>query len=159
MPSATTVEAFCSLNGLKFPLAGLVQVFIASKFPEKRMEGEFTLETHPLLSPVTWQDWRPGIGKDTYDRAQPGRVWWATTSLRHRGHHVLQRRTVQTAAASSIGAVGFLADIGTVVLGSFGTAVHSYNNATDSWGASVRTLANAATDSLDRKSTRLNSRH
>ena len=148
MPNATATEYFVSLNGLKFPLAGPVQMFIGSKFPEKRMEGEVTLETHPLLSPVTWQDWRPGIGKDTYDRAQPGRVWWATTSLRHRGHHVLQRRTVQTAAASSIGAVGFIGDIGTVVLASFGTAVHSYNNSTDAWGSSVRTLANAATDSL-----------
>ena len=147
MPSATAVESFCSLNGLKFPLTGPVQIFIASKFPEKRMEGEFTLETHPLLSTVEWRDWRGGIGKDTYDSSKPNRVWWATTSLRHRGHNVLQRRTVQTAAASS-GAVGFIGEIGTTILASFGTAVHSYNNSTDSWGASVRTLANAATDSL-----------
>ena len=148
MANTRLPELSCSLNGLKFPLAGPVQVFIASQFPPKRMEGGFTLDTHPVLSTVEWRDWRGGIGKDTYDTERRNRVWWGTTSLRYRGHNVLQRRTVQTAAASSSGAVGFMGDIGTTVLASFGTAVHAYTNAIDDWGASVRTLANAATDSL-----------
>ena len=148
MPKTSLPELSCSLNGLRFPLAGPVQVFIASQFPPKRMEGEFTLDTHPVLSTVEWRDWRGGIGKDTYDTERRNRVWWGTTSLRYRGHNVLQRRTVQTATASSSGAVGFMGDIGTTVLASFGTAVHAYTNATNDWGASVRTLASAATDSL-----------
>src|SRR3990167_6459465 len=148
MANTRLPELSCSLNGRKFPLAGPVQGFIAAQFPPKRMEGEFKLDTHPVLSTKECRDWRPGIGKDAYEESQPGRTWWATTSLRHRGHHVLQHRTVQTAAASSSGAVGFMGDIGTTVLASFGTAVHAYTNATDDWGASVRTLANAATDSL-----------
>ena len=148
MPSITTPERFASINGTKFPLAGNVQVFIASRIPDKYVLGDFGLDTHPFLSPVEWRDFRGGIGKDTYEAEKANKAWWSTLDLGHRGHTVLQRRPVQTAAASSTGAVGFIGEIGTTVLASFGTAVHSYDNSTDGWGSSVRTLANAATDSL-----------
>lgn len=147
MTSATTAENWVSLNKIRFPIRGGIQTFIASGFPPKSMQGEHGLDTHPFLSTVEWRDRRGGIGKDTYAKNDPTRSWWSTCSLRHDGHLVLQRRAVQTAAAST-GAVGFIGDIGTTVLASFGTAVHSYNNSTDSWGTSVRTLTAAATDSL-----------
>lgn len=137
-----------SLNNAYFRIRGPVEQFIASSFPQKIIQGDFGLETHPLVSAVVWRDHRPGIGKDIYDPAESERTWWSTCSLRHRGHLVLPRRTVQTTAASSVGAVGFINDLQTSVFASFGTAVHAYNNATDSWGSSVRTLAAAATDSM-----------
>lgn len=148
MPATGLKQKTCRINDYSFPLAGDVQTFIASGNPPKYVTGEFELDTHPYVSTQEWKDFRGGVGKDTYDKTDPFRAWWATTSLKHRGHNVLQRRAVQTAAASSTGAVGFIGDIGSAVFASFGTAVHSYNNSTDNWGASVRSLAAAATDSL-----------
>ena len=137
-----------SINGHFFRIRGAVETFIASPHPQKIIPGDVGLETHPLVSAVVWRDGRGGIGKDTYDQSDPNRTWWSTCSKRHRGHTVLQRRTVTTAAAASTGAVGFINEIGTTVLASFGTAVHSYNNSIDSWGSSGRTLLAAVTDSV-----------
>src|SRR3990167_6753602 len=136
-----------SLNNVYFRIRGSVDTFIASGHPQKIIPGDVGLETHPLVSAVVWKDGRAGIGKDIFDQSDPTRAWWSPMSKRHRGHTVLPRRTVTTAAAASTGAIGFINEISAAVYASFGTAVHTYNNSTDSWGSSVRTLAGAATDS------------
>lgn len=148
MTTRQTLERAVNLNSVAFPITGPVEVFIASANPEKYVIGDFAPDTHPFLSPITWDDPRWGIGRDTFDRAEPTRIWWSTCSLSHRSHLVLQRRTVTTAAASTVGTVGFLNEINSQLMASFGTSVHAYDNTLDSWGSSLRTLLNAVTDSI-----------
>ena len=148
MTTRVATQGEINLNSIKYRIRGPVRVFIASANPDKYIIGDFLPDTHPFLSPITWFDHRFGIGRDTFDLVEPGRVWWSTCNLSHRGHLVLPRRTIQTAAASTSGTVGFLNEINSQVLASFGTEVHIYDNSGDSWGSSVRTLLNAVSDTI-----------
>lgn len=136
------------LNGITFKTKGGVQQFIASGTPPKIVQGDFNLDTHPLISTVSFTDLRGGIGKDIFNPGEPDRVWFATeANLRNDGHATLARKSTQTAAAASTDVVGFIGELNGTIFAAFGTSVASYSNVLDSWTAS-RTLLNAATDGL-----------
>jgi len=147
MPTATARNEI-HINGITFKIKGGVQQFIASGIPPKIVQGDFTLDTHPLVSTVTYEDLRGGIGKDIFDPREPDRVWFATEiNLRNNGHSTLARRSIKTAAAASTDAVGFIGDFSNAIYAAFGTTVASYSNTDDAW-TSKRTLLNSATDGL-----------
>ena len=137
-----------SVNGVNYRIRGGVQQFIASAWPPKQVLGDFTMDTHPFVSGQEWNDHRSGIGKDVYEAQDPGRAWWSTLSMRHRGHLPLQKRTVQTASSTTSAEVGFINEIGNEIYASFGLYIERYDNSGDAWTAGVRTLASAATDSI-----------
>ena len=148
MAARVTSEKEVSVNGVNFRVRGPVQQFIASAWPPKQVLGDFTMDTHPFVSGQEWNDHRSGIGKDVYEARDPGRAWWSTMSMRHRGHLPLQRRTVQVAASTTSANISFINEIGGEIYAAFGTAVERYDNSGDAWEAGVRTLASAATDSI-----------
>ena len=123
-----------------------VRQFLASRPLERTIVGEQTSASNPLASETNWDDLRDGIGVEIAELPQDQhRVWFSTAQLRFKGRIILPRRSVLTAAGPATD-IHVLIDFDNTVYATYGTAVHAYNNSTDSWGSSVRTLLNNATD-------------
>ncbi len=136
-----------SINGERYQLDGDVSWFDISQPPGKVVIGDTTDASNPLAS--TWEvtDLRDGIGINVMDiRTDSNRAWWSTAQLRHRGHLVLPIQAVTTAADSTVSDITLLADFKNQIYSCVGTKVHVYSNGSDSWGSSVVTLNNDATD-------------
>lgn len=136
-----------SINDERYRLDGDISWFDISQPPGKVVIGDTNDDSNPLAS--TWEitDLRDGIGVNVMDiRTDQNRAWWATIQLRHRGHLVLPRQDVTTAADSTVADIDILADFKSEIYSTVGTKVHVYDNGSDSWGSSVVTLNNTATD-------------
>ena len=136
-----------SINGERYQLDGDVSWFDISQPPGKVVIGDTTDASNPLAS--TWEvtDLRDGIGINVMDtRTDGNRAWWSTAQLRHRGHLVLPIQAVTTAADSTVADITLLADFKNQIYSCVGVKVHVYSNGSDSWGSSVVTLNNDATD-------------
>ena len=136
-----------SINGERYQLDGDVSWFDISQPPGKVVIGDTTDASNPLAS--TWEvtDLRDGIGINVMDtRTDGNRAWWSTAQLRHRGHLVLPILAVTTAADETVADITLLADFKNQIYSCVGTKVHVYSNGADSWGSSVVTLNNDATD-------------
>lgn len=145
-PARVTEKDQISINGNLFKTRGRVRERLASNQPGKLTLGDYSDKSNPFSSEWSFSDARGGIGVEVLDpRTDLDRVWWATLQLRFLGQIVLPRLATITAAgpASEIQEIPtFLNE----VYPTFGTAVHVFNNTTDSQGNSVRTLLNNATD-------------
>ena len=140
-----------SLNGVLYPVKGVVQSVLASIYPAKVTIGDYTRDSQQRASVVSWSDWRGGIGLwKMKGQGQADRSWWSTCQLRYHGHLVLPGRAVLTADPSVAGswAVGFAVEFNNEIYAAFGTTVKKYNNTTDSWGSSLATLPAGATDAI-----------
>lgn len=152
MTSARVVDAGeCIINGVRFPLIGPVRTELQSIYPDKLVLGDYTKDSQVGASVVAWSEWLGGIGLDVMRASKPGfvqRAWWSTCKLGYSGHLVLPALATLTAAGptSSVGAMGELAS---VIYAAFGTDVRSYDNTADSWGSSLATLPNNATDAIE----------
>ena len=52
------------IAGLRYPLAAPVQKSLASQFPQKVVFGDYTAESNPYVSTLTWSDFSGGLGKE-----------------------------------------------------------------------------------------------
>lgn len=148
----TTEQHQISLGGRKFRTRGNPQRRLISQFPGKVTLGDWTNESNPLASVKSWTDRRGGIGTENADieRGQD-RTWFSTATLRHNKHHVLQRRSVATAANSGIGTdetVQFVAELGSSVYSIAGSKTYRYADSDDTWSANLNSFASAPTDVL-----------
>ena len=139
-----------SLGGRSFVTRGNPQRRLVAQLPGKVTSGEWTNESNPIASVRSWTDRRAGIGTENEDPdAGLDRTFFSTASLRHINHHVLQRRAVATAANTGIGSdetVQFGAELGGEFYSLAGQKIYRYEDATDSWSASLNTFATAPTD-------------
>lgn len=147
MPTRAPERNQISINEKLYRTRGKVRLFLASQLPGKVTFGDHDNTSNPLASETSWDDFRDGIGVEVGDLPRDlNRVWWSTAQLRYQARVILPRLANLTAAASTSAEVRELIAFKNEIYGCFGTAVHVYNNSTDSWGASLRTLAANATD-------------
>ena len=129
-----------------YHLNGKVRLFDAAQQPGKIVIGEVSAADNPNASEWNIDDLRGGIGVEIMDPAQDAdRAWWSTLDLRRKGRFFLQRLATKT-SISPAADVGEMAEFKNAMYATFSTAVHTYNNSTDTWGASLQTLDAAATD-------------
>ena len=144
MESRNTIN----LDGVQFRTTGPVQSMLASVYPAKVVTGDTTRDSQVRASVMSQSDWRGGIGLFSME-ANSGieRLWWSTCNLRSKHMLTLPRLATVTAAATAA-TVGVIIEYANEIYATFGTAVHKYNNATNSWGTSLQTLGAAATSAL-----------
>lgn len=77
------------INGVNYSIRGRVQRSLASNFPEKRVDGDFSEESHPLVSSITWNDLRGGMLREHGDFPEDiNRVFYTDGNIRSKGHIV-----------------------------------------------------------------------
>lgn len=146
MASRVTDRNQLLLNGTLYRISGQVREFLASQQPGKITIGDYSDTSNPLASEKSYTDWRGGIGVEVEDPARDqDRAWYGDAQLRFKGH-LLPPRLATLTDGTTTADVGVLAEFESTIYATFGTAVHAYNNSTDSWGSSLRTLAASATD-------------
>jgi hypothetical protein len=125
---------------------GKVRLFDAGQQPGKIVIGESSAADNPHASEWNIDDLRGGIGVEIADPTKDAdRAWWSTAQLRYKGRIILPRLTTQTSTSPNV-ECQTLTGFKNEMYATFGTAVHVYNNSTDTWGNSVNTLLNNATD-------------
>jgi hypothetical protein len=126
---------------------GKVRLFDAAQQPGKIVIGEVSAADNPNASEWNIDDLRGGIGVEIADPAQDAdRAWWSTLDLRRKGRFFLQRLATKT-ANSPAADIGAMEEFKNAMYATFSTAVHTYNNSTNTWGSSpLQTLDAAATD-------------
>lgn len=154
MPASVVSEGEVSLGGVYYPLLRPVRRTLASTYPAKVVIGDTSRDDQQRASVLAFSDWRGGIGIERMEGATDvDRCWWSTCNLRHRNHLVLGKLVTQTAdlGTPNTSTIGAIASYGDEVYAAFGTAVHKYDNSSDSWGSSLHTLPAAATDAITLK--------
>ena len=152
MPATVEDELEISLGGVLYPLSRSVVSTLASIYPGKVVIGDTTKDSDQRRSVLALTDYTGGIGIDRVDSAtEIDRAWWSTANIRHRNHLTLGPLAVTTAdlGTPNTSAIGVIGEYKDEVYATFGTAVHKYNNSSDSWGSSLKTLPAAATDILN----------
>ena len=125
---------------------GKVRLFDAAQQPGKIVIGEVSAADNPNASEWNIDDLRGGIGVEIMDPAQDvDRAWWSTLDLRRKGRFFLQRLATKT-SNSPAADIGAMEEFKNAMYATFSTAVHTYNNSTDTWGSSLQALDAAATD-------------
>jgi hypothetical protein len=125
---------------------GKVRLFDAAQQPGKIVIGEVSAADNPNASEWNIDDLRGGIGVEIADPTQDAdRAWWSTLDLRRKGRFFLQRLATKT-ANSPAADIGAMEEFKNAMYATFSTAVHTYNNSTNTWGSALQTLDAAATD-------------
>lgn len=151
MPSGRVLEENqVYLNGKFYSIKGKVERFMASEFPTKTVFGDYGPDSSPLVSSITWEDWRGGQGLGTAKLPDDiNRCSYSECDLSSPGHLTLSALVSQTGAfaSSADGCIGYIELSNVVYAATSVTAntVQSYNNGSDTW-TSVRALASAPTD-------------
>jgi len=141
-----------SLGGRTFPIQGPVLRSLASRLPPKETQGDYTLESNPIVSTIVWNNHTGGIGQETQSDFS-NKTWFSDLSLRHRNHLVLQRRVIQTGATAFLlgtgltGVVAALTDLNEQIYAAYSATIQSYDNGADAW-TTVRTMSATATDAI-----------
>ena len=139
-------DGVISIDGELYQTLGPAQQFLASRQPGKVTFGDYTEASNPFASEFSLGDFRDGIGVNRGSLPDDAkRVWFATTQLRYADSTILPRKAIQTAAGPAADAQT-LTIFKNEVYGTYLTAVHVYSNSSDTWGSSLRTLADTATD-------------
>lgn len=137
-----------SLDGVLYRITRPVLQQLASVYPGKLVIGDTSRDSQVRASVLAQSDWRGGIGLFSMEQNSGiERLWFSTCWLRSKHQLTLQRLATATATATAA-TVGVIAEFENEIYATFGTAVHKYNNVTNSWGASLNTLDAAATDTL-----------
>lgn len=133
-----------SLGGVRFAIIGKVRSSIASTYPEKRVEGDFTRDSQRNVSVVSWSDQSGGIGHKTSRPRVFNRAWASLLWLRDANHLTLPALETKTAAGGSGNAL--LLELNGKIIAAYGTDIREYDEGGDSWGNSLQTLAATPTD-------------
>jgi len=146
MAGTAVEEKQIRINDVLFQTAGKIREFLASQLPAKLTFGDYSDASNPFASEWSFEDGRGGIGIEVLDpRKDLDRVWYSTAQLRYPGRIVLPRLATLTATFGSAD-IQELREFKNEMYACQATSVYVYNNGTDSWGSSVRTLLNSATD-------------
>jgi hypothetical protein len=141
-----------SINNESYRLNAPVVRQPTSQYAPKIVIGDTTKDSYSRTSAVTWSDFRSGHGVyRILDEGDFDRVWSSGAQLWYENHLVKSRLASITANPSlGVGTVDTISDFQNAIYATWdnGVDVRAYNNGTDSWGSSLRTLAAAATDSL-----------
>ena len=81
MPERVISENEVSLNGVRFPIIGRVQR-IPNLFAPKQVFGDYTRDSNPRASSITFSDFRGGVLLDTMQGNQTNRCWQSTCNIR-----------------------------------------------------------------------------
>ena len=139
---------------LYYKITGPVKRGIVSKYAPKVVLGDYSKDSRDRLSVVTWNDVSGGIGKkhtrtpEDVNKMQLGGPVWAP------GNMVLNpgQQSIDATPASQITAIGDLNVSGTRTLlaaWNAGLNIYKYDSGGDSWGSSLKTLPDAATDAIN----------
>mgnify|MGYP003147065068 FL=1 len=146
MAGRVVEERQIRINDVLFSTTGKIREFLASQPPAKLTLGDYSDASNPFASEWSFEDGRGGIGIEVLDpRKDLDRVWYSTAQLRYPGRIVLPRLSTLTETFGSTD-IQELREFENEMYACQSTSVYVYNNGTDSWGSSVRTLANSATD-------------
>jgi hypothetical protein len=146
MAGTAVEEKQIRINDVLFQTAGKIREFLASQLPAKLTFGDYSDASNPFASEWSFEDGRGGIGIEVLDpRKDLDRVWYSTAQLRYPGRIVLPRLATLTETSGSVD-IQELREFKNEMYVCQATNVYVYNNGTDSWGSSVRTLLNNATD-------------
>lgn len=161
-----------SLDRKRYKIAprqgGSVQSFIASGYPRKIVVGDVGSDSDPRRSVVKWSDQRGGLGLHKLDwpSADLDRSSYTSCGIRYKGAITLpplSRYTTGLGLSGNITAIGELDDDsgdGEIYAAwGRGTDLRKYDEATNSWGASLRRLPGAATDAVTISHPGSNGRH
>ena len=130
MPERVVSENEVSLNAVRFPIIGRV-VHIPNALPEKQVFGDYTRDSNPRLSSVTFSDFRGGALLDTMQGNQTNRCWTSTSNIRVQRQLTLPplRTDVTDISASPPNDEANTINQHNILLViSFGDNVYSYNN-------------------------------
>ena len=142
-----------SLNSVRYPLVQPVKTVLASIYPSKVVLGDTTKDSQLHASVAAWGDFRGGIGAEEVVSIQEplNRAWWSTLNLRNQGHLVMAPLT-EDASEELASLVGILVEFKSEIYGSAdngaSTTLHKYDEGTNLWGNSIKTLDGDATDAL-----------
>ena len=148
MTSLTPERNSISIDHNLYRTRGKVRMGLVSRPPGKVTTGDYTDASNPMASEFSIGDFRDGIGVEIGSLPEDQRrAWWSTAQLRYKNRVILPRLATATAAGptSDVDTLGYFKD---EVYATYGTAVHVYDNSGDSWGSSIRTLLNNATDAM-----------
>ena len=139
-----------ALGGYRFKLAAPPRRMLTSIQAPRFTIGDTQRGADQRSSILTMNDWRGGIGVQRgLDSTTADRSWWSDMQTRHKEHLVLPRKpypTVEIDATSST--VSVITDLNNAVYVSKGAKVYSYNNASPSWGSSLKTLPDNAVSAV-----------
>lgn len=141
------------LAGHRYPISGSVTSFLASQRPPKFITGDVVEESNPIVSSITWDDWRRGIGRELFRGPDDlGKSWTSELNQRFTGHLTLNNihpaNNPFDTGGDSILSVTHLAEFSGTAL-QIGTSTGGLHTIAEIGGASAsqfRTLASSATD-------------
>ena len=85
MTSSVQASGEISLNGVRYPIIGLVSRLLTSVYADKQVIGDVSRDTHPNESVLGLTNWPGGIGLEKIEGVQGvKRTWWSTSALRHK---------------------------------------------------------------------------
>jgi hypothetical protein len=126
----------------RFHTIGAPTRTLVSRFPEKRVDGDYDETSNPITSTLTISDHRDGVGVETIHGATKN-SWYSTMSQRHNNHLVLQRQTVDTddnAALGTTSTVNWLGELTQEIYSIGGTTLYKHDNGTGGWGSALHTF-------------------
>jgi len=151
MPARVRRRNQISLNGVLYPTRGPVTSSLI-KYPDKQVFGDQNKDTHPYTSVITWTDWSGGTGLwRTNGRDQDlDRYWHSLLDTSIPGRVILP---VQVESAADPGVTGSIdviveRDDSLIVALGGGTDVRAYSVSDNSWGSTLDTLGDKATDGV-----------
>ena len=75
MPNKVVSENEVSINGVFFPIIGPVVEIPQNVYSQKQVFGDYTRDSNPRLSSITFSDFTGGIGLDTMQGFDTNRCW------------------------------------------------------------------------------------
>ena len=140
-----------SLFDVYYPIIGVVQPQVASRFAPKQVIGDYTKDSELVSSSWIMSDQSEGIGiKNMEEVKDAKRCWWSTSEIGYRGHLLLPVLITATTNPTTADAAVII-EYGNEQYAAFGTAVHKWAEGSSSWGSSLYTLPSAPTDAFVHK--------
>ncbi len=143
-----------SLNAVRYKITGPVQRTLSSVYPDKTVIGDYTRESHPQLSAITFNDWSGGLGLGRIIQGRGlDRAASATNTqiLYNAGAFLLfARGGVAATPNSSTDAV--INELGGYIYNALGTKIYKWDHGAATWSAALDTLPGTTptvTDSIN----------
>ena len=147
MTTANRTQNMVQIGERRFHTIGAPSRTLVSRFPEKRVDGDYDETSNPITSTLVISDHRDGIGVETISGAT-NNSWYSTLSQRHNNHLVLQRQTVDTDDNDAVGesVVDWLVQLGADIYEVAANVIYKFDNDTGGWGSALNTFDDDVTD-------------
>jgi hypothetical protein len=159
MTSRVIAQGEVSLNGTRYPIArardGSQRVqSLPVAYPEKTVIGDYTRDSNPELSSITWSDFRGGLGIDIMEGSQTDRYWSGYLWTRHKERVTLPVLATQTDAVGTAAGAGAqrLIDLKGSMYVTFqdSTALRAWKyDGSSAWGSNLHTMPSACNQALN----------